>query len=224
MNSSKRRRHPIDSLFTVVLLGLFLIFLLVMLLFSAQAYRTAVAEDQQNNNLYTASAYITAKFRQHDNSQSISTDTIDDIPAFCMTDTINGQQYITYIYLKDHHLKELFTSAGNTPSAQMGTDIAELNDSVSGRKQMDFTASPLQTRMGIPAVCCYTLVFRQGDFNHEKNNHTLKIQPIFNGNDSFHSHSGTDLYCLHQNFCSCKDAAKRSQRTEPYPRAGHFCR
>ena len=26
-------------------------------------------EDQQNNNLYTASAYITAKFRQHDNSQ-----------------------------------------------------------------------------------------------------------------------------------------------------------
>ena len=45
-----------------------------------------------------------------------------------MTDTINGQQYITYIYLKDHHLKELFTSAGNTPSAQMGTDIAELND------------------------------------------------------------------------------------------------
>ena len=89
MNSSKRRRHPIDSLFTVVLLGLFLIFLLVMLLFSAQAYRTAVAEDQQNNNLYTASAYITAKFRQHDNSQSISTDTIDDIPAFCITDTIN---------------------------------------------------------------------------------------------------------------------------------------
>ena len=91
MNSSKRRRHPIDSLFTVVLLGLFLIFLLVMLLFSAQAYRTAVAEDQQNNNLYTASAYITAKFRQHDHSQSISTDTIDDILAFCMTDTINGQ-------------------------------------------------------------------------------------------------------------------------------------
>ena len=56
---------------------------------------------------------------------------------------------------------------------------------------MDFTASPLQTRMGIPAVCCCTLVFQQGDFNHEKNNHTLKIQPVFNGNDSFHSHTMT---------------------------------
>ena len=43
MNQSDRRRHPIDNLFTIALLGLFLIFLLMMLLFSAQAYRTAVA-------------------------------------------------------------------------------------------------------------------------------------------------------------------------------------
>lgn len=128
MNYSDRRRHPIDNLFTVVLLGLFLIFLLLMLLFSAQAYRTAVAGNQENNNLYTASAYITAKFRQHDGDQAISTGIVDGSPAFCMSDTVNGQQYITYIYLKDQHLKELFTAAGNTPSTQMGTNIAELND------------------------------------------------------------------------------------------------
>ena len=128
MNSSNSRKHPIDNIFTVVLLGFFLIFLLLMILFSTQAYRTAVAGNQENNNLYTASAYITAKFRQHDIDQTISTDTVDGSPAFCMTDTVNGQQYITYIYLKDHHLKELFTAAGNTPSAQMGTNIAELND------------------------------------------------------------------------------------------------
>ena len=128
MNQSDRRRHPIDNLFTIALLGLFLIFLLMMLLFSAQAYRTAVAGTQVNNNLYTASAYITAKFRQHDSSETISIDTLDGSPALCMTDTVNDTPYVTYIYLKDHHLKELFTAAGNTPSAQMGTNIAELND------------------------------------------------------------------------------------------------
>lgn len=128
MNQFKRRRHPIDNLFMVVLLGLFLIFLLLMLLFSAQAYRTAVAGSQENNNLYTASAYITAKFRQHDNTQAVFIDTLDGSPAFCMTDTVNDTPYVTYIYLKDQHLKELFTSAGNTPSTQMGTDIASLND------------------------------------------------------------------------------------------------
>ena len=128
MNLSKQRRHPVDNLFMIVLLGLFLIFLLLMLLFSAQAYRTAVAGNQENNNLYTASAYITAKFRQHDSDETISTAELDGSPAFCMTDTVNDQEYVTYIYLKDQQLKELFTAVGNTPSSQMGTTIADLND------------------------------------------------------------------------------------------------
>ena len=69
MNRNSRRSHSIDTLFVITLLGLFLIFLLMMLLFSTQAYRTAVEGNQENNNLYTASAYITEKFRQHDSSQ-----------------------------------------------------------------------------------------------------------------------------------------------------------
>lgn len=126
MKLTSSRRHSIEHLFTIILSGLFLIFLLLMLLFSAQAYRTAVAGNQENNNLYTASAYITAKFRQHDSAQTIFTDTLDGETAFCMTDTVNDKQYITYIYLKDQHLKELFTAADNTPSSEMGTDIASL--------------------------------------------------------------------------------------------------
>ena len=54
LNRSSSHSHSVCRLFTVVLLGLFLIFLLVMLLFSAQAYRTATKGTQQNNNLYTA--------------------------------------------------------------------------------------------------------------------------------------------------------------------------
>ena len=127
MNQSYSRRHSIDNLFMIVLLGLFMIFLLLMLLFSAQAYRSAVSGNQTNNNLYTASAYITAKFRQHDNTQDISLETLNDSTALCLKDTINGSSYITYIYLKDQHLKELFTASQNTPSTQMGTDIASLD-------------------------------------------------------------------------------------------------
>ena len=68
LNRSSSHSHSVCRLFTVVLLGLFLIFLLVMLLFSAQAYRTATKGTQQNNNLYTASSYISVKFHQHDSS------------------------------------------------------------------------------------------------------------------------------------------------------------
>lgn len=127
MNHSHSRRHPVDNLFIIVLLGLFMVFMLTVLLFSAQAYRSAVSGNQTNNNLYTASAYITAKFRQHDNIQDISIETLENSPALCLKDIINGQSYITYIYLKDQHLKELFTAADNTPVTQMGTDIASLN-------------------------------------------------------------------------------------------------
>lgn len=126
MNRNSRRSHSIDTLFVITLLGLFLIFLLMMLLFSTQAYRTAVEGNQENNNLYTASAYITEKFRQHDSSQSVSLDTLDNLPAFCMTDTIDGTSYVTYIYLLEHQLKELFTAKGNVPSPEMGISIASL--------------------------------------------------------------------------------------------------
>lgn len=148
MNHSHSRRHPIDSLFMIVLLGLFMVFLLMMLLFSAQAYRSAVSGNQTNNNLYTASAYITAKFRQHDNIKDISVETLEDSPALCLKDTINGQSYITYIYLKDQHLKELFTAADNTPVTQMGTDIASLNAFQISQEDNNFYRITLEDQQG----------------------------------------------------------------------------
>ena len=45
-----------------------------------------------------------------------------------MTDIIEGTKYITYIYLQDNSLKELFTAADTSPSPEMGTIIASLND------------------------------------------------------------------------------------------------
>ena len=96
------RRHPVDTFFTIVLFSLFLLFLLLMLLFSVQAYRTAVSGNQTNNNLYTASAYITAKFRQHDDPGCVSARTVEELDntsVLCLTDTVNGREYVTYIYL-----------------------------------------------------------------------------------------------------------------------------
>ncbi len=126
MNLFPRRRHSVDTIFVIILLGIFLVFLLMMLLFNSQAYRTAVEGNQENNNLYTASAYVTEKFRQHDTTQSVYLGSLGDTPALCMTDTIEGNAYITYIYLMNNELKELFTAKNNTPSPEMGTTIADL--------------------------------------------------------------------------------------------------
>lgn len=131
MNSAYRRKHSVGTLFTIALFCLFFIFLLLLLVFSAQAYRSAVEGKQRNRNLYTASAYLTVKFRQYDSKDQVHVQVIDldentQTPALCLTDTINGTDYITYIYLMDGHLKELFVAAGRLPAFEMGTKIADI--------------------------------------------------------------------------------------------------
>ena len=122
MNDKLSPRHSVHRIFVVMIFGLFLLFLLLMLLFGARAYSVSVAGSQKNNNLYTATAYVTAKFRQHDTGtdQEIYCDTLGNSQALCMTDIIEGAKYITYIYLQDNSLKELFTATDTSPSPEMG--------------------------------------------------------------------------------------------------------
>ena len=90
MNDKLSPRHSVHRIFVVMIFGLFLLFLLLMLLFGARAYSVSVAGSQKNNNLYTAIAYVTAKFRQHDTGtdQEIYCDTLGKSQALCMTDII----------------------------------------------------------------------------------------------------------------------------------------
>ncbi|MDY4693957.1 MAG: DUF4860 domain-containing protein [Blautia sp.] len=126
MKHTGNHTHSADIIFSVVLFSLFLLSLLMLMLFSGQAYRTSVKGSKLNNNLYTASDYVTAKFHMHDMGDDIYTDTINGTQALCMKDRIDDKTYITYIYLLDGNLKELFTLQDNVPSLNMGTDIASL--------------------------------------------------------------------------------------------------
>lgn len=122
------QKHSIASLFSLVLFGLFTLFLLLILLFSAKVYQSQVSNTDSELSLGTASAYITTKFRQHDSAGNIFTGELDGIPALCFRDSVDGQNYITYIYLNGTSLKELFTSENSAASANAGTTIAELKD------------------------------------------------------------------------------------------------
>ena len=126
MNTVHKNRHFAESFFSVILFGMFVLFLLLLLLFSGETYQASVRGLEENQNLRTAAAYITTKFHQHDNPKSTSVLEFQDMPALCFTDTIEGQQYYTYIYLQEQTLKELFTAADSSASADMGTPIAEL--------------------------------------------------------------------------------------------------
>lgn len=126
MNPIHEKRHITDSLFSLVLFGMFVLFLLLLLLFSGETYRASMRGLEENQNLRTAAAYITTKFHQHDSPQNTSVVEFQGMPALCFTDSIDGIPYHTYIYLQDQTLKELFTAEASLASVDMGTPVAEL--------------------------------------------------------------------------------------------------
>lgn len=130
---SKITQHPIQQLSSLLLFTFFVLFLLPVLIFSAGAYKTSVEAENLNNNLYTASNYITTKFRQHDRQidgqSQISMVRIQDHPALSFVDEIGGARYRTWLYLLDGRLKELYAldSDQNLPDVSMGMTIADLS-------------------------------------------------------------------------------------------------
>lgn len=127
MNRSARKEHSVDLLFSILLFGIYVLFLLLMILFAAKAYQNAVKGTEENYNLRTAMSYLTVKIRQHDNGRDVFLGELQGTEALCLTDELDGETYTTYIYLYDGQLKELFTLDGSNVSLSMGTDIASLN-------------------------------------------------------------------------------------------------
>lgn len=148
MKKTAQTSHPISGLFSLLLFGLFVLFLLIMLLFSAQIYQQSLKKADSETDLGTISSYITTKFRQHDVQDGIFTDELNDIPALCFRDTINNRDYITYLYLDDGSLKELFTATGSSAQANAGTMIASLSDFQIEEKGNGFYYIFLQNTVG----------------------------------------------------------------------------
>lgn len=128
MKLQKNNSHSVSSPFSLLLFGIFALFLMLMLLFSARVYQQTLKQTEANDSLGTATAYLTTKFRQHDQTDGIFTGTLDGVNALCFRDTIKGTDYITYIYLKDNSLMELFTAADSSAGSAAGTAIAKLSD------------------------------------------------------------------------------------------------
>ena len=71
MNHRKNTGHSVSSLFSLLLFGVFVLFLILMLLFSARIYQQTVKQTDSDSELGTAATYLTTKFRQHDSGDEI---------------------------------------------------------------------------------------------------------------------------------------------------------
>ena len=151
MKLKKNTGHSISSLFSLLLFSVFALFLMLMLLFSARVYQQTVKQTDSDSGLGTAITYLTTKFRQHDQGDEIFSGTLDGTPALCFRDKINEKDYITYIYLKDENLMELFTASDSQASSSAGTVISSLSDFQVKEMEHGFYRISLKSATGISA-------------------------------------------------------------------------
>lgn len=126
MKKNLQTGRSITAFFSLLLFDIFTLLLLTLLLFSAKAYQISVKGQEENQNLHTAMTYVTTKLRQHEES-SVFLDNFYGYEALCLQDEIDGYSFITYIYLLDEELKELFVIPESSVSPEMGTTIANLS-------------------------------------------------------------------------------------------------
>ena len=127
MNSKRRDKSIVDSLFLLALFGVFLICALFIVLFGAKIYKNTVKSSDDRFITRTSYTYITEKIRQNDNSKGIKIDTTGSNSVIILTRTENGKDYETFLYCDEGYLKEYTSAAGNTFNKASGTKIIALD-------------------------------------------------------------------------------------------------
>lgn len=123
-------QHTIDFLFSIALFFVFSASALVVLLLSANIYKSVVSDSERDFNTGTALSYITEKIRQSDEggAQKIYVTEFDNCEALAISQEYNDVTYVTYIYEINGELKESFIQEGISISASAGTTIMEIGD------------------------------------------------------------------------------------------------
>ena len=120
-----RRKNRIVDVFPILLFLVFTLSALGIVMFSVQIYRGIVERAEGRFDTETAAAYVSEKFRNHDARGSIQVSDFFGSDAIAIEETIKEVPYITYIYVYDGYLRELFTETSELShlTAEDGNEI-----------------------------------------------------------------------------------------------------
>ncbi|MCM1054438.1 MAG: DUF4860 domain-containing protein [Bacteroides sp.] len=121
----KKNLHSADTLFVLLLFALFMLTALFVTAAGAVAYKNAAAQMDERFNRQTCINYITAKVRANNDADRITVGELEGINALCITDSVGGASYITYIYQYDGAIRELFCNAETSLPPASGSALTE---------------------------------------------------------------------------------------------------
>ena len=107
MNSAKREKSVIDTIFVFMIFGILMLCALFVVLFGAKIYKKTAHDMDVNFNSRTALAYVTEKVHQHDKKDCVEVMINDGRPVLKLKQYVNDDEYCTYLYDDEGYLKEL---------------------------------------------------------------------------------------------------------------------
>ncbi len=116
----------IDTLFIMILFGMFAVTAFILVLIGIKQYKVTADSMNYNYEVRTASSYLREKIRQNDIGAGIHVENIDGTDVLALSSNINGQIYKTYIYYYDKSLRELFVSEDSVYSLESGQEIINI--------------------------------------------------------------------------------------------------
>ena len=125
-NGNVKVQHSMQGVFVFVLLGLFALMSTLMVLLGAQMYRSTVDRSEYNNEHRVMGAYVRSMIRSMDGGE-ISVEQPGGIPALALKETIDDEEYVTWLYVHEGVLYEQFTELDEDFNPLDGTEICPAN-------------------------------------------------------------------------------------------------
>ena len=117
----------VELVLVLALLVLIAIFVFVLTGSGSQAYLRLTASQNQSSDLRIGLSYINVKLRSHDGQGMVDLrpDPFGGSPALVLSRELEGETYLTWIYVREGYLCELFLAETTTPLPEMATRIVK---------------------------------------------------------------------------------------------------
>jgi hypothetical protein len=131
--SIKGRR--IDTIFVLIVFGIFAFSVLMVLMLGAGIYRSMNEISQEGQNERLVLSYVRTKVKNYDGADRIHIGHFHGIPALTIDERIGDEVYQTLIYHYDGWLYELYSETPQFFAPEEGMKILEIDNLVYSEEQ-----------------------------------------------------------------------------------------
>ena len=118
-------KRSISGLAAALLLCVFALMILSVLLSGAGAYQRLTVRGEENYDSRSSAQYVATKLRQAPSAESVELRTFGGSDCLCITEEIDGAEYITRVYCHEGWIRELLTRAEGDFAPEDGEKILE---------------------------------------------------------------------------------------------------